>query len=133
MPRLAPCLLILLPLAAAAADPAAKAAPGGELKVMPAGAIVHDLRDFMPFADPAQGKPEENLHNFSVTEGYFTGYKAEDSDGDGYLSRGDVIRIVGKLEKMLREHEPDTFAAIDTDGDEKISPAELKAYLAGKK
>jgi hypothetical protein len=121
---------ILVPLilgsALAAAEPPA-------LKVMPAGTIVHDLRDLMPYADPAKGKPEENLHEFSVTDGYFAGYRDQDSDHDGFLSRGDVIRIVAGLQKMLRETQPDIFAAIDTDGDDAISQAEMTAYLNRKK
>ena len=122
MHRLIPTLLVLLPLVAAGAD----------AKVLPAGTIVHDLRDLLPFANAADDQPDKPFHAFSVTTGYFTGYRAEDSDGDGYLSHADIARIVVKLQATLREQYPEVYAAVDVDGDEKLTHAEILAYMGRK-
>jgi hypothetical protein len=106
----------------------AVAIPADEAKDKPvpsADSIVHDLRDLMPEVEKKTGNPDEAIPAFSVTEGFWAKYKPYDKHGAGCLSRSELALICADLSKTLEEHYPDVFAAIDTDGDEKITNAKL--------
>jgi hypothetical protein len=117
---------LLLPLLLATLAPAA------DKPVPPVGSIIHDLRDLMPELEKKTDQPDAGIPAYSVKTGFWTGYASYDLDHDGLLSQKELAAVIADLKATLREHYPDTFAAMDTDGDDQITYAEFKAYQAGK-
>jgi hypothetical protein len=109
---------------------AATAADAEEKPVPAAGVLIHDLRDFLPEIGSSEGKADDPIPGFSCKpDGTWSKYKAYNKNGSGYLSRVELAAIASDLTKSLRERYPEIFADLDTDGDEKITNAELQAYL----
>jgi hypothetical protein len=99
------------------------AEPEGKAKAPALGTVLHDLRDLMPLVEQKTGNADDPV--VSAVEGYWTGYKSYDVNHDGKLSRTELLAVTQWLQKQLRENYPDTFAELDTDGDEHITNAEL--------
>jgi hypothetical protein len=122
---LLPALLLLAALAPAE-EPASK------LKKVPeVGTILHDLRDLLPEVEKKSDKPDEGIPAWSVRSGFLAIYAAYDLDHDGLLSHTEIVAVCTDLKAALREHYPDTFAQIDTDGDDQITYKEFKSYQSG--
>jgi hypothetical protein len=120
-------LLLLLAALAPTAETAAKPRPVPQLAT-----IVHDLRDLLPELEKKTGKPDEGIPAWTVRSGFCTAYADYDLDHDGLLSQKEIAAVCADLKTALREHYPDTFAQMDTDGDDQITYKEFQAYMAGK-
>jgi biopolymer transport protein ExbD len=80
--------------------------------------------------DPEKTPDTDKQLQISVKDdGTWRNYRAYNKSGTGYLNRNELNVVVADLKASLRVHYPDIFAAVDTDGDEAITGAELRAYL----
>ena len=121
------CLLALQCVASAEAVDKPKPVPT-------LGTLIHDLRDFLPESESKIGNADDPIPAFSTKDdGYWKGYRSYNKNGTGYFSRTEIIALVADLEKSLRVNYPDTYAEIDTDGDETITLAKFNAYMSKKK
>jgi hypothetical protein len=127
MIRIVLCFLAAWSLASVSAT-AAEAKPVPSL-----GTVLHDLRDFLPEAEKTAGSADDPIPAFSVKpDGYWKGYKSFNVGGSGFLSRKEIKAVTVDLIKTLREHYPDQYAEIDSDGSDTITAAKLTAYNNSK-